>query len=117
MHKYKVDYDKHCQISFGAYVQALNNPKKNTQSPRAIDAIYLTLTLNKQGGHVVVDYKYGLTFTIRKVPDIPVNNLIIKDVEEKVSGNKIATLQFENNSGVLLHPNDWLKGVDYGDEN
>ena len=45
-----MDNDKHCQIPFGAYVQALNDLKKNIQPPRKIDAIYLTVKLNKQGG-------------------------------------------------------------------
>ena len=27
--------------------------------------------------------------------------------------NKITTLKFENNPGVLLNPNYWLVGVDY----
>ena len=31
--------------------------------------------------------------------------------------NKITTLKFENKSGVLLHPNYWLSGVDYEDKN
>ena len=37
MCQYKLEYDKNCQIPFGAYVQALNYPKKtNTQSPRKL---------------------------------------------------------------------------------
>ena len=31
--------------------------------------------------------------------------------------NKITTLKFENKSGVLLHPNYWMAGVDYEDKN
>ena len=31
--------------------------------------------------------------------------------------NKITTLKFENKSGVLLHPNYYLAGVDYEDKN
>ncbi|MGC9213443.1 MAG: hypothetical protein ACP5F2_08285 [Athalassotoga sp.] len=36
-----IDYNKHCQVPFGAYVQAVqeNNPK-NTNAPPTIDAIY-----------------------------------------------------------------------------
>ena len=30
--------------------------------------------------------------------------------------NKTTTLKFESNSGVLLHPNYWLVGVDYEDK-
>ena len=31
--------------------------------------------------------------------------------------NKVTTLKFENKSGVLLHPNYCLVGVDYEDKN
>ena len=31
--------------------------------------------------------------------------------------DKIMTFKFENRSGMLLHTNDWLAGVDYEDSN
>ena len=31
--------------------------------------------------------------------------------------NRFTTLKFENKSGVLLHPNNWLAVVDYEDKN
>ena len=47
----KLDHHKHCQISFGEYLQALNEPNRtNTQAPRTIDAIYLTVNLKIKGG-------------------------------------------------------------------
>ena len=91
-----------------------NEPKKNnTQAPRTIDAIYLTVNLKKQGKYVVLDLKYRLTVTRRKVTDIPVKNMVIKAVGNMAADNKITTAKFENKSGVLLHPNYWLAGVDY----
>ncbi len=37
-----IDFNKHCQVPFGAYVQAnQENDPKNTNAPRTIDAIYL----------------------------------------------------------------------------
>ena len=63
------------------YEQALNYPKKiRTQAQRKIDAIYLAVELNKQGGHMVMDFKSGIPVTIIKVTDIPVNNLVIKSM-------------------------------------
>jgi hypothetical protein len=44
LHKVNWDYNKHCAIPFGSYVQALDDPppaKKNTLAPRAIDGFYL----------------------------------------------------------------------------
>ena len=56
-----------------------------------------------------MDLKSGLTITRIKVTDIPVQNL--------AADNKLTTLKFENKSGVLLHPNYCLAGVDYEDKN
>ena len=113
-----MDYDNHCQIPFGGYVQALNYPKKtNPQYSRRIKAIYLTVNLNKQEGRMVMDFKSGLPVTQRKVTDIPVNDLVTKAAKKMAADDKMTKLKFENKSGVLLHPNGWLIGVDYEDKN
>jgi len=60
-----IDYNKHCQMTFGSYVQANqdNNPK-NTNAPRTIDAIYLRpIPSNIQGGHEVMDLATGRVVT------------------------------------------------------
>ena len=42
MMKRNIDYNKHCQCTLGAYVQAYQvNDPMNTQAPRTIDVIYL----------------------------------------------------------------------------
>ena len=64
-----------------------------------------------------MDLKYGLPITRRKVTDIQVKKLFIKAVGNMVADNKITTIKFENKSGVLLHPNYWLAGVDYKTKN
>ena len=47
-----LDYGKHCQVPFGAHVQAnQEHDPANSQAPRAIDAGYLRLMSSKQGGH------------------------------------------------------------------
>ena len=60
MAKKNVDYNKHCQHTFGTFVQANqeNNPT-NTQAPRTIDAIYLRPLNNVQGGHEVMNLATG----------------------------------------------------------
>ena len=75
------------------------------------------IELKKTRGYVVLDLKSGLTTTRRKVTHITVNKLVIKDVGNMAADNKTTTLNFENKSGVLLHPNYWLIGVDYEDKN
>jgi len=59
---FNLDYNKHCQIPFGTYVQVNqeNNPK-NTLAPRTIDAIYLRPMQNVQGGHEFMDLNTGCT--------------------------------------------------------
>ena len=74
----KLDYHKYCNITFDVYVQALNQTKKtNTQNPRKIDTIYLTVNLNQKGGYMVMNLKYGLAVNRRKFTEIPVKNLVI----------------------------------------
>jgi hypothetical protein len=50
-----MDYMKHCQVEFGAYV-ATSKPRKRSYkytSPQTIDAIYLHPMMNIQGGHEI----------------------------------------------------------------
>ena len=82
MHKEKLEYNKHFQTLFVEYVQEVNEPmKNNTQSPRNINAIYLTVNLNKKGDRVVIYLKYALPVTRRKVTYIQVNNLVVTAVD------------------------------------
>jgi hypothetical protein len=47
-----LDYDKHCAVPFGAYVQANHETNQtNSNAVQTIDAIYLQPALNMQGGH------------------------------------------------------------------
>ena len=118
MHKEKLEYNKHFQTLFGEYVQELNDPMKtNTQSPRTINTIYLTVNFNKRGDNVFMYLKYVLPVTRRKVTYIPVNNLVVTAVDKMASDNKMMTLKFENKSCVLLHTNDCLLGLEYEDKN
>ena len=54
--KRNIDYNKHCQCMFGAFVQAnQENDPTNTQAPRMTNAIYLCPTNNIQGGHELMN--------------------------------------------------------------
>ena len=54
-----------------------------------------------------MDLKSGIPTTRRKFDDMV-----------KMSAyNKITTIKFENKSGVVLHTNYWMAGVDYEDKN
>ena len=89
-----LDYNKHCQIPFGAYVQGAqeNNPT-NTNAPRTIDAIYLRPLNNIQGGHELMNLSTGKVITRRKVVELPVTDLIIKTVEGMAEKQGMKTLK------------------------
>jgi hypothetical protein len=75
-----LDFEKHCQVPFGSYVQAnQENYPTNIQAPRTIDAIYLRPMQNKQGGHELMNLQTG--FVITTVWEQPVTDLAIKAVE------------------------------------
>jgi hypothetical protein len=62
MHQQSLDFEKHCSIPFGTYVQAHTKPNpKNTQHPHTFDCIYLRYVDNNQGGHHLLDLQTGHT--------------------------------------------------------
>ena len=77
------DFENHCQIPFGTYVQTNqeNNPK-NINAPRTIGCIYLhPITQNIQGGHELMDLNSGCMITLQRVWEIPVTHVVIQAVE------------------------------------
>jgi hypothetical protein len=59
-----LDYDKHCVVPFGAYVQANHEINQtNLNAARTIDAIYLQPALNMQGGHELYDLNSNRVIT------------------------------------------------------
>ena len=60
----KLDYNKHCKIRFGTYVQANeDNEPANDISPWVIDAIMLRPMNNGQGGYELINLATGLLIT------------------------------------------------------
>jgi hypothetical protein len=110
------DYEKHCKIPFGAYVQANNEPT-NTIAPRTIDCIYLRPVANIQGGHELMDLRTGRVITRRRVTEIPVTELIIQAVETMAVDQGITTLKITGRHTSPIYPADWIAGVDYDDQN
>jgi hypothetical protein len=112
-----LDYNKHCTIPFGAYVQANHEMNQtNSNAPRTIDAIYLRPANNQQGGHELMDLNSGKLITRSKAIQIPVTNIVIKAVEAMADRQGFKTLKFKNRNGIVFHDADWIAGVDY-DEN
>ena len=111
-----LDYKKECQVPFGAYVQAHNQPTyTNSNAPRTLDAIYLRPAQNMQGGHELMDLTSGLVITCANVTEIPVTDLVIKAVEKMGYDQGFPTtgMKFTNRQGQIYLDNDWIAGVDY----
>jgi hypothetical protein len=112
-----LDYDKHCQVPFGAYVQAnQENDPTNTQAPRTIDAIYLRPMNNKQGGHELMNLRTGLMITRNKIHERPLTDLVIRAIETMAEQQGIKTLKLTGRNKTQLYPADWIAGVEYEDE-
>jgi hypothetical protein len=109
-----LDYKKHCQVPFGAYVQAYNeNDPTNTNAPRTFDAIYLRPLPEDQGGHEVMNLSTGLARTAMRVWEVPVTEFVIKAVEAMAEEQGIKTLKITGRNKQPLYPADWIAGVDY----
>ena len=111
-----LDYKKECQVPFGAYVQAHNQPTyTNSNAPRTLDAIHLRPAQTMQGGHELMDLTSGLVITHANVTEIPVTDLVIKAVEKMGYDQGFPTtgMKFTNRQGQIYLDNDWIAGVDY----
>ena len=111
-----LDYKKECQVPFGAYVQAHNQPTyTNSNAPCTLDAIYLRPAQNIQGGHELMDLTSGLVITRANVTEIPGTDLVIKAVEkmEYDQGFPTTGMKFTNRQGQTYLDNDGIAGVDY----
>ena len=107
------DFWKHCQVPFGAYVQASNEPQPtNTNAPRTIDCIYLRPTRNKQGGHELMDLMSGRVITRPRVVEIPMTDRVIKTVEAMAFQQGIKSLKFSDRYANLIDTANPIAGVD-----
>ena len=106
------DYNKACQVGFGAYVQGYN-VTRNDQTPRTLDGIYLRPSTNKQGGHEVLNVVTGKAVNTPKVKEIPITELMVKAVERMAEKDGIKTLKITNRNGESLFPGDSSAGVDF----
>ena len=67
----KLDYNKHCTMEFGTYVQAHNeNDPSNNNIERSIDGIYLRPNENIQGGHLIMNLNTGKVISRARVTEI-----------------------------------------------
>ena len=109
-----VDFNKHCQVPFGAYVQANNQLQPtNTNTPQTINCMHLRPTNNHQGRHELMDLGSGHLVTWNSIKELPITDLVIKAVKALATTQHMKSLKFSNCHKIPIHPADWIKGVDY----
>ncbi|TAG96755.1 MAG: hypothetical protein EAZ17_09905, partial [Sphingobacteriales bacterium] len=101
------DYNKSCQVAFGAYVQAYNETR-NDQTPRTFDAIYLRPSKNKQGGHDVMNLQTGKAVNSPRVKEIPLSELVIQAVEKMA----VLDLTAEAKTGATTVMTEFYQSMD-----
>jgi hypothetical protein len=112
MHQENLDYNKHCLIAFGSFVQAEYNVKPtNTQVSRVKDAIYLRPIHIDQGGHLCMDLHTGARFKTRKVTVLPITQVVIDAVNKLGKRYGQVGLKFDNRFGVIMQDADQITGV------
>ena len=105
LHQQNLDYNKHCKIPLGSYVQALaGHDPTNTQRSRTIDAIYIRFLGNQQGGHEVLNILSGRLITRHQVTEVPITDAVIKYVDSKGIKEKMPRgLKVSSRTGEILY--------------
>ncbi len=113
MHQEVLDYEKHCKIPFGTYVQAHTEPKqKNSVDPRTLDCIYLRPLANHQGGHELMDLSTGRTINRNRVTPVAITKQVIEQVEKMAEKEQMPKgLKVETKRGAVLYDAAWIAGV------
>ena len=118
LHQKNLDFDKHCQYSFGTYVQAHDEPDpSNTNAPHTLDCIYLRNNDNAQGGHDLLYLQMNRTITRRRVTPIPIMPAILKMVHRIAATDGMPKgLKISNRTSQVLYDSTWIAGVDFDEE-
>ena len=112
-----LDYNKHCSVPFGSYVQAHNeNTPTNSMAPRSLDCIYLRPVYNQQGGHEVLDLTTKRVITRRSVTPIPITSTVIAAVESMAAEEGMKGIKMRTKTGQVLYDSSWITGVDYDED-
>ena len=118
IHKESIDYNKHCQIPFGSYIQAHEeNEPSNSMKPRALDGIYLRYISNDHGGHEILNLATGEIIRRRKITMIPITQHVIKSVQTLAEKDQMPEgMKVTHKTGVQLLDSAWMPGVHYEEQ-
>ena len=114
LHRYPVDYEKHCSLGFGTYVQAsADRERTNDMRPRTLDAIVLSPRFEPRNGWYLLDLKTGRVIERMNVTKVPVTDLVIKTVEQLAKKDGMQGLNLRTKTNEVLFDSAWLAGVDF----
>jgi hypothetical protein len=96
-----LDFNKHCQIPFGAYAEVHEDRNStNTMSERTQPEICLGPTANFQGSYKFISLLTGKRITCKQFKELPMPDSIIKRVEAMTeSEQQDKTITFSDRSG------------------
>ena len=99
---YHLDYNRHCRLEFGAYVQT-HEEHDNSMHARTTGAIAIRPTGNRQGGHYFMSLTTGRRLTRNRWTELPMP----QDVIDRVNtlgrrGNATAALVFAWRDGTPI---------------
>ena len=99
----KFDFNKHCKVEIGAYVQVHKETSPmNSMKPRTIGAIALGATGNIQGSYRFLNLNTNKIITKMKFTEVPIPDYVIKWVEEIAEKEQqLDGLYFHNRIGDL----------------
>jgi hypothetical protein len=99
-----LDFNKHCQIPFGAYAEVHEDRNiTNTMDERAQPAICLGPTANFQGSYKFLSLRTGKHITRKNFKELPMPASIIKRVEAMaIKEKRYKTLTFHDRSGAPI---------------
>ena len=112
-----IDYNKHCKLEFGAYVQTHEeNAPRNSMTARSLGAIALGPSLGQSAGYYFMNLNTGKKIHRRSWTELPIPNEVIKRVEYLgKKDNQPEILIFTDKHGEEL-PNDLLEDENAEDD-
>ena len=102
--RHPINYKQHCQLLFGSYVQAHQEPSPtNTQAACTVGAICLGPTSNIQGSYYFLNLSTGKCITRRRWTQLPMPQEVIDRVNQLGTAEaQPQLLTFYNRRGLLI---------------
>jgi hypothetical protein len=104
----KLDYNKHCQLEFGAYVQ-VHEEHDNSMATRATGAIALRPTGNAQGGYYFLSLTSGRRLSRNRWTELPMPQDVIERVHlmaRRSNANRDLTFAWHNGTAIADEDDD-----------